>query len=438
VHRGTWYNQDLARHDPRRRPRRVRAGLPLLFFLHGSGGQPTTWPWRAATGGKGYLVCGLSYGAEADAGANGIESDPKAIAAMQAFIEQVRALIAERYGIDQQRVFLTGLSMGGWGTNFYGFSDAARGRYRGYAILAAGLAQGPPLLLDVLDGKPLLLLNGEKDANLAAANRGRPAFEQAGAIVTQVVIPGEGHVPATPTMIEPLAKWLASVAAADELDAGIPAVRWQPAALQGAPERGVPQAEALLAFLQQQEFVAKAPADRPLLLFCTVPGGGDRPARAAKDCERAERALFCHPEACATPAAARAFTCIRLDVTAVDRRDNPLLHAGKAPLVVLLDRARTGASVLGGEKLRDDALAAALRPLLTAEQCAAADERIAATRPLLREMVGVREDLAKEQKALAKLRQRAGPVPAKKLDELGARIAALEARFRELRAKLRE
>src|SRR4051812_28323872 len=55
---------------------------PLILFLHGAGGSPTTWPFTDATGGSGYLVCGLAYGGLPDAGANGIKSDPASSAAM--------------------------------------------------------------------------------------------------------------------------------------------------------------------------------------------------------------------------------------------------------------------------------------------------------------------------------------------------------------------
>src|SRR3954463_11088220 len=44
--------------------------VPLILFMHGSGASPGTAPFRSACGGKGYLICGLSYGGCANAGAN--------------------------------------------------------------------------------------------------------------------------------------------------------------------------------------------------------------------------------------------------------------------------------------------------------------------------------------------------------------------------------
>lgn len=415
--------------------------LPLILFLHGSGGKPTTWPWRAATGGKGYLVCGMSYGGQDDGGAEGIHDDAQSITKMLAFLAATRAQIAEQYGVDEHRVFLSGLSMGGWGTNFYGFQTAARDLYRGYAILAAGLPQGSALDLDVLRDKPLLLLNGEQDANLPAANRGRPEYERALAIVTQVVIPGEGHTPALATMVGPLASWLAGIAESDDCSDGASAITWRDGTLHDVPGEAAARPDAaLLACLRQQEFVSRAAPDRPLLLFVSSPRGNDteQPTTAVRDRERLQRALFRHPHAVATPAVACEFTCVRVDQGSLDRRDHPLLQAGKAPFVLLLDRERTAVRVLPASQLSDTTLAAAMRALLTAEQAAAADQRLLAARPLLPELTRLLAELGKERQALAKLRQAAKAAPANKVAARSEAIVELEARLAGLRARLRQ
>ena len=63
--------------------------------------------------GRGYLVVGLSYGALPDGGAGGISGATDSRLAMVGFIEKVRALVDRIYGVDQRRVFLTGLSTPG-------------------------------------------------------------------------------------------------------------------------------------------------------------------------------------------------------------------------------------------------------------------------------------------------------------------------------------
>ncbi len=186
---------------------RVGARMPLVLMMHGQGGAPTTWPWRQATRGKGYLVVGLSYAAMPGAGANGL--DEASIKAMIAYIDRVRARIAADYGLAEDQVYLTGLSMGGWGVSYFGFHDASRGKYRGYGILAAGPLVEDGVDLSVARDRPVLVLNGETDPNLEAARLGAPELTKAGATVEVVVIPGEGHVPATGKMLAPLAAWLA-------------------------------------------------------------------------------------------------------------------------------------------------------------------------------------------------------------------------------------
>lgn len=178
--------------------------LPLILFLHGAGGSPTTWPFRTATKGEGYILVGLAYGGEDNGGKGGIRGDAKMID----YIAQVRELVKTTYGINESQVFLTGLSMGGWGTNYYGFNKKSQGLYRGYCIIAAGPIEERGVDFSVAKDLPVLLLNGSKDPNLAAANRGKPALEKAGAIVKQIILEGQGHVPSSDTMDAPLMSWL--------------------------------------------------------------------------------------------------------------------------------------------------------------------------------------------------------------------------------------
>lgn len=191
-------------------PKDWKAGQkhPLIFMMHGAGAQPTTWPWRDATGGKTHLIVGLAYGGQDDAGAQGIRSDAATCTAMMKYINDIRALVDRDYGVDQSQVFLTGLSMGGWGVNFYGFKPEAKGLYRGYCIMAAGPRTDSGVDLSVAKGLPLLLVNGETDPNKRAADEGKPAAEKAGAIVEYTIIPGQGHVPDTDKLAAAIAPWL--------------------------------------------------------------------------------------------------------------------------------------------------------------------------------------------------------------------------------------
>lgn len=188
-------------------PSDYKPGLkwPMILHLHGSGDSATTWPWLWGTNGKGYIIVGLSY-------LNGAPSDPASARAMLNYIDKVCKLINDKYGVDEKRVFLSGTSMGGWSVNYCGFTRAARGKYRGYSIIAAGPVSAQGVDLSIAKGCPVLVLNGEKDGNLAAAKKGVPLLEAAGARVTFVTIPNEGHMPNPEAIQPPLQNWLTAVA----------------------------------------------------------------------------------------------------------------------------------------------------------------------------------------------------------------------------------
>lgn len=417
---------------------------PLIMFMHGSGGKPTTWPFKDATGGKGYLIVGLSYGGLAGAGAQGIQGDPASCTAMIAFIAKVRDQIAATYSVDQQRVVLSGLSMGGWGVNMYGFKPEAKGRFCGYAIIAAGAepAQGD---LSVARGLPVLVLNGQTDPNLPTANKGMPALEQAGAIATQVVLPGEGHVPGNAAIGPPIASWLAGLAAAAARNRALVAVAWTRAELAGAQEKGGDAKAALAHLLSAQPWLAAADPAKPVLIFVRsgLQAADGTLAAPARDSAAVEESVFAYPAAGGVPAASRHVTCFDLDVAKLDAKTHPLLNLGSAPTVILLAKDRSVAAVLKGRaKITEAAVLGELRKLLDPEANAAVDARIAETAPVLKELQAVRKQQAAKQEALAKLRQ----LPAKddatrtakaeRIAQETKAMAEIDARYEALRDRL--
>ncbi|MEZ6197060.1 MAG: alpha/beta hydrolase-fold protein [Planctomycetota bacterium] len=414
---------------------RPGARLPLIFFMHGSGGKPTSWPWRTATGGRGHIIVGLPYGVQADAGANGIHRDPATVEKMVTFIDAVRKQIDDTYGIDRDHVILSGLSMGGWGVNFYGFVEAARERYVGYAIIAAGPQPGGTVDLSVAAGHPVLLLNGEEDANLAAANAGRPALEKAGALVEQVILPGQGHVPSTESMAPPLRDWLAKVKAAAERKRGLEAVAWRPVRPEGDLPRSTREAD-LSAYFPTASWLPAS--GRPTLIFAESRGrdAKERPSRAALASAKAEAELFLFPRSCEIAAAARAFDCLRLDLSALDPPGAGAFAEAAAPTVFLLDAERHLVAVLGKSRLRAAGLQSAMLGVLGEKEREAALALAAELAPRLDELEEVEKDLAKAEAALARLRGAKRPSE-KAIDAKVEEVGALEARRAELVAALR-
>ena len=411
--------------------------MPLIVFLHGSGGKPTSWPWRTATAGKGYFIAGLPYGAQADLGAGGILSDDATSLGMAALIDRTRASLDATYGIAQDVVILSGLSMGGWGVNFYGFIEAARGRYAGYAIMAAGPMKQGNVDYSVAEGLPVLLLNGATDQNLASAITGKPQLEAAGARVEQVIIEGQGHVPAVETMAGPLRDWLGSVVDLAARRKGIVAVHWEPAVLTGDLPK-TKKLEDLEAFLAVEPWVQKVPEGRPILIFgySNHRGRGDRPTRAARGSAKAEDELFEFPAACEVPVATRYFSCFRFDLSDREKSASALFNEAAAPFVVLLNGARQVVRILDRSDLRTKPFLDQIQCQLDERERAAAAARSDLIRPLLEELAVLQRETDKAEAVLAKLRAARKPSTSKieaKIEEL----RQLESRRQETLAGLR-
>ena len=73
--------------------------FPVILFMHGAGGRPTTWPFKEATKGKGYIIIGLSYAPLPAGGARGISGAPAAAKAMVKFFKDVIAHTKKTYSI---------------------------------------------------------------------------------------------------------------------------------------------------------------------------------------------------------------------------------------------------------------------------------------------------------------------------------------------------
>jgi hypothetical protein len=322
--------------------------------------------------------------------------------------------------------------------NLYGFLEQARGKYRGYCIMAAGLRGGAALDLSVTAGLPLLLINGETDANLPNAKTGKPAFEKAGALVTQVVLPGEGHVPSTAAMSPPLEKWLQDIEKADQKKRPLVAIRWKSGRLAGSSEDERRRDIALQLFLRKQDFLKDAEDGKPVLVFCysTRRGKKDQPTRGAKSSEEQEAALFSFPLACAVPAASRFFTCIQVNISLVDERTDRQLHEGLAPTVILLDKDHTVVQTYNKSRLRDAYLCCEMKKLLTEEEQQYVDARIAETRPVLSRMRMLRRKRGTLERVITRLRRSTLRSSKKRLKAKLAEQAELDRQYRDLCEKL--
>jgi predicted esterase len=182
---------------------------PVIFFYHGMGGQPTTWPFKQITGGKDFVVIGMGYvpGSE-----NPMTEGQyiNYIKRQRRSVLEVKRYISRRLRIDEKRLFITGSSMGGWHAS--AMLESSPKVWAGAVILAAGRSRNISMLTtdageNALRGKPIYIGAGEKDTNLAAAKKAAVYYERLGAKVTFEEYKGAEHA-FDPTKPKKLYNWL--------------------------------------------------------------------------------------------------------------------------------------------------------------------------------------------------------------------------------------
>lgn len=170
------------------RPRKPAAGpRPALVFLHGSLGnfKTYTWVWSKLAERNGMVVIAPSFGA-------GNWDQPGGMAAVLAALDDAKKIVS----IDDQRIFLAGLSNGGLGV--CRLAQAAPRIFRGLLCLS------PVLISEVLRdrsfqenwrGRNVLVISGEQDERIPwqyVAGQVE-VMKSAGVRVTVRTFPGEDH-----------------------------------------------------------------------------------------------------------------------------------------------------------------------------------------------------------------------------------------------------
>jgi predicted esterase len=168
---------------------------PVIFFYHGMGGQPTTWPFKEITGGRGFIIIGMGYvpGSESPMTEgqyiNYLKRERRSVL-------EVKRCVSRRLRIDEKRLFITGSSKGGWHTS--AMLESSAKVWAGAVVLAAGRRRNIHLITTDTDrkalrGKAIYIGAGEKDTNLSAAKRAAAYYEKLGAKVTFEEYKGAGH-----------------------------------------------------------------------------------------------------------------------------------------------------------------------------------------------------------------------------------------------------
>jgi predicted peptidase len=194
---------------------------PVIFFYHGMGGQPMTWPFKQITGGKGFIVIGMGYvpGSESPMTEsqyiNYIKRERRSVL-------EVKRYISERLRIDEKRLFITGSSKGGWHAS--AMLESGAKVWAGAVILAAGRTPNARLFATDVDrmtlrGKPIYIGAGEKDTNLASAKKAVAYYEKLGAKVTFEEYKGAEHA-FDPSKPKKLYNWLIANSSVENTQSG--------------------------------------------------------------------------------------------------------------------------------------------------------------------------------------------------------------------------
>jgi predicted esterase len=194
---------------------------PVIFVYHGMNAQPTTWPFRQITGGKGFIVIGMGY---VQSGEGEISEGQyiNYIKRERRSVLEVKRYVSERLRIDEKRLFVTGYSRGGWHTS--AMLESSAKAWAGAVIFAAGRSPNARLITTdagrkALRGKPIYIGAGEKDVNLASAKRAVSYYEKVGAKVTFEEYKGAGHG-FDPTKSEILYNWLVTNSSVEDAQSG--------------------------------------------------------------------------------------------------------------------------------------------------------------------------------------------------------------------------
>lgn len=178
---------------------------PVIFFYPGQDQQPQTVAIRTFCDERDYIIVGLPY---PDAG-----PAPKSSTVPPRYVERLRADLAKartwavaNAHADAKRVFLGGVSKGGWTASLIGEPELPG--VAGLIILLAGrsypMNEAPGG--GAYYGKPVYLGAGEHDANLRPARQAYEFFSRRKATVTLEEFPGLGH--ALPDEAPRLRAWL--------------------------------------------------------------------------------------------------------------------------------------------------------------------------------------------------------------------------------------
>lgn len=181
-----------------RKAARSKSPVPLIIALHGLGSQPQMLVNDLASGAErhGYIVVGPSgyrpdgwYG---HVGPRMSQAELNTTAYSEQDVLNVLEIVRRDYDIDESRIYLAGMSMGGTGVLHLGRKYP--GRWAAIASMAPGVPDGGTGF-EVMRDTPLMIMIGDQDELLpiGATRNSLARLREAGVTVQYFEIRGGGH-----------------------------------------------------------------------------------------------------------------------------------------------------------------------------------------------------------------------------------------------------
>jgi predicted esterase len=186
---------------------------PAIVFYHGAGGAPSAVFIHEMTGGKDFVLVGMTY----REGAGGAQNDQE-IADGMGFLNGIKKTLVGSLSVDPRRIYVGGFSKGGWHSAMLLDRDRT---LAGGLILSGGLFEKRAAAPKFAGGTPIYIGCGRFDGNYPPSLGALVYFRKLGAATTLDVWPELTHeLPKSPP--EGMRQWLRIEAApsAAKVEAG--------------------------------------------------------------------------------------------------------------------------------------------------------------------------------------------------------------------------
>ncbi len=123
---------------------------PLVVFYHGMNGSPTTDCIVRHSGGEDYLVAGLTYCEKHNSRLTRQQHDAYIVKERKNFRNAVQ-WVKQNLSLDTKRVFLGGISKGGWTTSFIGEREFPVSALSNFLLLPSLIGMAPKNLTPLME-----------------------------------------------------------------------------------------------------------------------------------------------------------------------------------------------------------------------------------------------------------------------------------------------